>query len=133
MEPVSFATAFSPWHPGALGLVLYGGAILVAIGALLFFTAWLGEKKRRPQKQEPYECGVIPTGSARFRYPVPFYLVAVFFVIFDVEAAYIFAWAVAFEDLGWAGYLRIIIFIIVLLFSLFYVLRKGAFHWKNPE
>ncbi len=133
MEPVSMSHAFSPWNPGALSLVLYGGAILIAIGSLLFLVAWLGEKKQHPEKQRPYECGVIPTGSARFLYPVPFYLVAVFFVIFDVETAYIFAWAVAFEDLGWTGYLRILFFIIVLLFSLFYVLRKGAFHWKNPE
>ena len=88
-------------------------------------------EEERTEKQRPYECGVIPTGSARFRYPVPFYLVALFFLIFDVEGAYIFAWAVAFTDLGWTGYLRISFFIIVLLFSLFYGWRKGALDWKQ--
>jgi NADH-quinone oxidoreductase subunit A len=126
----SISQAFSPWTPGVLGLAAYAGAVLLAIGALLFLVAWLGEKKQRPEKQRPYECGVIPTGSARFRYPVPFYFVALFFLIFDVEAAFIFAWAVSSEALGWTGYLRIVFFIVVLLLSLIYVWRKGALHWK---
>ncbi len=133
MEPVAMYHAFSPWTPGTLGLVLYTIAVLAAIGVLLFLVAWLGEKKQRPEKQRPYECGIIPTGLARFQYPVPFYLVALFFVIFDVETAYILAWAVASDELGWAGYLRIVFFIVILLFSLFYVWRKGALDWKNPE
>jgi NADH-quinone oxidoreductase subunit A len=133
MQPVSMSHAFSPWTPGVLSLVLYASAILVAIGVLLFLVAWLGEKKQCLEKQRPYECGIIPTRPAHFRYPVPFYLVAVFFLIFDVEAAYIFAWAVSFEELGWAGYLRIIIFIVILLLSLFYVWKKGGLDWKNPE
>jgi NADH-quinone oxidoreductase subunit A len=133
MQPVSMSHAYSPWTPGVLSLVVYAGMVVVAIGVLLFLVAWLGEKRQRPEKQRPYECGVIPTGSARFRYPIPFYLVAIFFVIFDVEAAYIFAWAVAFDELGWTGYLRITFFIVVLLFSLFYVWRKGALDWNKAE
>jgi NADH-quinone oxidoreductase subunit A len=133
MQPVAMSHALSPWTPGVLSLVLYAGAVLVAIGALLFLIAWLGEKKPSAEKQRPYECGVIPTGSARFRYPIPFYLVAIFFLIFDVEAAYIFAWAVASDDLGWTGYLRISFFIVVLLFSLFYVWKKGALDWKKAD
>jgi len=133
MQPVFISSEFSSWTPGVLGLVLYAAAVLVTIGVLLFLVAWLGEKKKRPEKQRPYECGVIPTGSARFRHPVPFYLTAIFFLIFDVETAYIFAWAVAFEDLGWTGYLRIGFFIVILLFSLFYVWRKGALDWKAPK
>ena len=133
MQPVSLSHALSPWMPSVLSLVLYAGAVLVAIGGLLFLTGWLGERKKNPEKERPYECGVIPTGSARFRHPVPFYLVAIFFLNFDVEAAYIFAWAVSFEELGWAGYLRIIIFIVILLLSLFYVWKKGGLDWKNPE
>ncbi|MBI4772985.1 MAG: NADH-quinone oxidoreductase subunit A [Deltaproteobacteria bacterium] len=102
-------------------------------GILLFFCSRLGEKKPSPEKARPYECGIIPTGSARFHYPIPFYLVAIFFLIFDVEAAFIFSWAVAFEQLGWIGYLRITFFIVVLLFSLFYVWKKGALDWKKAE
>ncbi len=123
----------SPWEPDILSLFAYTLMVLVLIGVLLFLTGWLGERKKNPEKERPYECGVIPTGLARFRYPVPFYLVAIFFLIFDVEGAYIFAWAVAFDELGWLGYLRISFFIVVLLFSLFYVWRKGALDWKKAE
>jgi NADH-quinone oxidoreductase subunit A len=133
MEPISISHALSPWTPGVPSLILYTGLVLAAIGVLLFLIAWLGEKRYQTEKQRAYECGIIPTGLARFRYPVPFYLIAIFFVVFDVEAAFIFAWAIAFEDLGWFGYLRITFFIVILLFSLFYVWRKGALDWKNPE
>jgi NADH-quinone oxidoreductase subunit A len=133
MQPVTLSGAFSPWTAGIFSLALYTGAVLGLIGVMLFLTAWLGEKKESAEKQRPYECGVIPTGSARFRYPIPFYLVAIFFLIFDVEAAYIFAWAVASDELGWTGYLRISFFIVVLLFSLFYVWKKGALDWKKAD
>lgn len=133
MHPISMSHAFSPWNPGVLSLVLYAGVVLFAIAVLLFLVARLGEKKRSPEKQRPYECGIIPTGLAHFQYPVPFYLIALFFLIFDVEAAYIFAWAVASDGLGWTGYLRIVFFILVLLFSLFYVWKKGALDWKKPD
>ncbi len=91
---------------------------------LLFLASWLGEKKITAKKRRPYECGIIPTGPARLHYPVPFYLVAVFFLIFDVEAAFIFAWAVAFRELGWAGWLQISFFIVILLVGLIYIWKK---------
>jgi NADH-quinone oxidoreductase subunit A len=130
MHPVSLSGAFSPWTAGIFSLVLYTGAVLGLIGVMLFLTAWLGEKKETAEKERPYECGIIPTGSAWFRYPVPFYLVATFFLIFDLEAVFIFAWAVAFEELGWMGWLRITFFIVVLLLSLFYIWKKGGLDWK---
>lgn len=120
----------SPWEPGIFSLALYTGAVLVLIGVMLFLTAWLGEKKEAVEKQRPYECGIIPTGSAWFRYPVPFYLVATFFLIFDLEAVFIFAWAVAFDELGWMGWLRITFFVVVLLLSLFYIWKKGGLDWR---
>ena len=125
------AATFSPWEPGALSLLLYACMVLALVAVLLFLCSWLGEKKRTPEKSRPYECGVIPTGSARFLYPVPFYLVAIFFLIFDVEAAFIFAWAVAFDQLGWTGWMGISFFIVVLLLSLFYIWRKGGLDWKT--
>jgi NADH-quinone oxidoreductase subunit A len=73
---------------------------------------------------------VIPTSGARFRFPVPFYLVAVFFLIFDVETALIFSWAVAMEDLSWRGWLQISFFIIILLVSLIYLWKKGGLDWR---
>jgi NADH-quinone oxidoreductase subunit A len=130
MEPLSLSGAFSPWKAGIFSLALYTTVVLVLIGVLLFLITWLGEKKETAEKQRPYECGIIPTGSAWFRYPVPFYLVATFFLIFDLEAVFIFAWAVAFDDLGWMGWLRITFFILVLLLSLVYVWKKGGLDWK---
>jgi NADH-quinone oxidoreductase subunit A len=128
---ISDLSILSPWQPGVLSLILYAAMVFVLIGVLLFLTRWLGEKKPTPEKQRPYECGIIPTGSAQFAYPVPFYLVAIFFLIFDVEAAFIFAWAVAFQELGWTGWLEISVFIIILLWSLFYIWKKGGLDWRK--
>lgn len=130
MQPVSPAT-LSPWSPGLLSLALYTAIVLGLLGLLLILTRWLGERKSDPEKARPYECGVIPTGGARFRYPVPFYLVAVFFLIFDVETALIFSWAVAMEELGWRGWLQISFFIIILLLSLVYLWKKGGLDWRS--
>ncbi len=130
MQPTSPVTAaLSPWEPDIFSLVLYTFMVLALIAVLLFLSSWLGEKKENPEKARPYECGIIPTGLARFRYPVPVYLVAVFFLIFDVEAAFIFTWAIAFDQLGWTGWLQMFFFVFVLLFSLFYIWKKGGLEW----
>jgi NADH-quinone oxidoreductase subunit A len=119
----------SPWEPGIFSLVIFGLLILVLIGLLLFIAAWIGEKKPGVEKARAYESGIIPTGEARLRYPVPFYLVAIFFLLFDVEGAYIFSWAIAWEKLGWAGWLQISFFIAVLILGLVYVWVKGGLEW----
>ena len=129
MRPISPAT-LSPWVPGLLSFALYSVIVLTVLGVLLVLTRWLGEQKPDLEKARPYECGVIPTGGARFRFPVPFYLVAVFFLIFDVETALIFSWAVAMKDLSWRGWLQISFFIIILLVSLIYLWKKGGLDWQ---
>ena len=129
MQTISESGALSPWEPGIFSLVIYGILILALVGVLLFIAVWLGEKKNNPEKLRPYESGVIPTGSARLRYPVPFYLVAIFFLIFDVEGAYIFSWAIAYDRLGWSGWLQISFFIVVLLLGLAYIWKKGGLEW----
>ncbi len=129
MQPLGPAT-LSPWAPGLFSLGLYTAIVVVLLALLLILTRWLGEQKPDPEKARPYECGVIPTGSALFRFPVAFYLVAVFFLIFDVEAALIFAWAVALEELSWRGWLQISFFIIILLVSLVYIWKKGGLDWR---
>ena len=132
MQIVGSSGALSPWEPGIFSLLCYGFLIVVLIALLLFVASWLGEKKPNKEKLRPYESGVIPTGSARLRYPVPFYLVAIFFLLFDVEGAYIFAWAIAWEKLGWTGWLQISFFILILILGLVYVWIKGGLEW-GPE
>ena len=84
MQPIA-TVGLSPWVPGVFSLIVYFLVVAVLIGVLLFLSAWLGEKKPNAEKARAYESGIIPTGTARLRYPVPFYLVAIFFLIFDVE------------------------------------------------
>ena len=129
MEPISSINGLSPWEPGLLALFVHGVLALGLVVFLLWIAGWLGEKKPSLEKTQPYECGVIPTGTARLRDPVAFYLVAAFFLIFDVEAVYIFSWAIAFERLGWSGWLQISFFIIILLVSLLYLWKKGGLEW----
>jgi NADH-quinone oxidoreductase subunit A len=120
---------FAPWSPDVLSLAVYALLVLILMILLLFLSAWLGERKPGAEKARPYECGIIPTGSARLRLPVPFYLVAVFFLLFDVEGAFIFSWAIAFENLGWKGWFQITFFITVLVLGLAYIWRKGGLEW----
>jgi NADH-quinone oxidoreductase subunit A len=129
MEFSPISASLSPWEPGMFSLAVYTVLVLGLLMMLLGLTSWLGQKQDTPEKLRAYECGVIPTGLARLHHPVPFYLVATFFLIFDVEAAFIFTWAIAFEPLGWAGWLQISVFIIVLMISLFYLWQKGALDW----
>ncbi len=129
MELVGNAGALSPWEPGVFSLVVFGLMIMALIALLLFIASWLGEKTSNSEKLRPYESGIIPTGNARLRQPVPFYLVAIFFLLFDVEGAYIFAWAIAWEKLGWAGWLQISFFIVVLILGLVYIWKKGGLEW----
>jgi len=129
MQPINGSGALSPWQPGIFSLFLYIGIVLVLVAALLFLSRWLGERIPGEEKVRPYESGIIPTGPARLRYPVPFFMVAIFFLIFDVEGAFIFSWAIAAEPLGWTGWLQIGFFIIVLLGGLAYVWIKGGLEW----
>jgi NADH-quinone oxidoreductase subunit A len=116
--------------PGPFSLIVYTIAVFFITAALLFVSSWLGEKKPNPEKLRPYESGVIPTGNARLRFPVPFYLVAIFFLIFDVESAFIFSWAVSVKPLGWTGFLEISLFIFILILGLLYVWKKGGLDWR---
>jgi NADH-quinone oxidoreductase subunit A len=120
----------APPIPGDfLALLLYTAVAVLLIGLLLLAAWWLGAKTRSANKGMAYESGVIPTGSARLAYPVPFYLVAIFFIVFDVEAAFIFTWAVAWDLLGLAGMIHITFFIVVLLLGLVWLWLKGGLEW----
>ncbi len=110
-------------------LVVYTAAAVLLIGVLLLAAWWLGARSTSRDKELPYESGVIPTGSARLAYPVPFYLIAIFFIVFDVEAVFIFAWAVAWDELGLTGLIHITFFIVVLLLGLAWLWLKGGLEW----
>ena len=132
--PVETATApiggeASPPFEALLSLSLYVGITVLLIAALLFLAWWLGNKDRTPVKAQPYESGVIPTGQAKLLEPVPFYLVAIFFIVFDVEAVFIVSWAVAYDLLGWAGFIQITFFIVILFLGLVYLWRRGGLDW----
>ena len=128
MKPITPA-AWSPWEPNVFSFFVFGVMVCLLIAVLLFISSWLGEKKGGVEKARAYESGIIPTGSARLRYPVPFFLVAIFFLIFDVEGAFIFTWGIAWEALGWTGWLAITFFIGMLLLGLVYIWRKGGLEW----
>lgn len=108
---------------------IYFGAVIFLVGAMIGLSYILGERHKERATGEPYESGIMPTGSARLRLSAKFYLVAMFFVIFDLEAVFIFAWALGISELGWAGYLEISFFIGILLAVLVYLWRLGALDW----
>jgi NADH-quinone oxidoreductase subunit A len=109
-----------------------GVYVILVICVLVFmvvFSYILGQRHKERATDIPYESGVASTGTARIRFDIKFYLVAMFFVIFDVEALFIFAWAIALRETGWTGYIEILIFIAVLLAALVYLVRIGALDW----
>jgi len=115
----------APLWPLAVFFIL----VVVLVTVILGLSSLLGERHRERTTGEPYESGILPTGSARRRIPIKYYLVAVAFALFDLEAVYIFAWAAAFRDLGWTGYCQVVVFIGILLAALIYFWRIGALNW----
>jgi NADH-quinone oxidoreductase subunit A len=110
--------------------VLYGFLVFVVVAGMLALSHFLGERHRALGRNIPYESGITPTGSARLRYGIHFYTVAIFFILFDVEAVFLFAWAVAMRELGWLGYVEIVLFVAVLFLGLVYVWRLGGLDWS---
>lgn len=111
-------------------LVLYFVSIIALVGTILVLSALIGE--RSPMERataEPFESGVVHIGSAQIPLSVEFYLIAMFFVIFDLETVFIFAWAVAFYELGVFGFLAISVFILILVVALIYEWKSGALDW----
>ncbi len=114
----------------AWSLPLYLAAVVFVVATMIGLAAVLGERRRRAVAI-PYESGMLPTGSARVRFPARFYLVAVFFVIFDLEAVFLFAWALAARELGWNGYWAMVVFVAILGVTLAYLWRGGALDWNE--
>jgi NADH-quinone oxidoreductase subunit A len=106
--------------------LVYGLIVLSLVGAMLGLSHILGQRHKERATHEPYEGGILSTGSARMRFSSQFYLIAMLFVIFDVETIFIVSWAIAFKELGWYGYAGVLIFIILLVVVLIYEWRNGA-------
>ena len=112
-------------------LAVYAVIVGVLVIAMLGLSYVLGQRHQDRATGSPYESGILSEGSARVRFPAQFYLIAMFFVIFDLEAVFIFAWAVAVRETGWAGYAEVSLFIMVLLATLAYLGRVGALDWRQ--
>jgi len=110
-------------------LIVYSAAVLAVLAGMLAVSAVLGQRHREGSTDEPYEAGIAATGSTQVRFNAKFYLMAMFFVIFDLEAVFIFAYAIAFRDSGWIGYIEIFVFIGILMAALIYLWRLGALNW----
>jgi NADH-quinone oxidoreductase subunit A len=110
-------------------LIVYGAAVLAVVVGMLALSAVLGQRHREGATDKTYESGIVSTGSAQVRFDAKFYLMAMFFVIFDLEAVFIFAYALAFRASGWIGYIEIFVFIGILMAALIYLWRLGALDW----
>lgn len=110
-------------------------ALMFVIGAVMAvafiaISHLLSPKSSNPNKGEPYECGVVPKNDARMPFNVHYYLVAVLFVLFDLEAVFIYPWAITLRDLGTPALVEMFVFIAILLVGYFYAWKKGVFEWE---
>ena len=110
--------------------------IMIALGAGFALTSVVlsslfGPRRPTPEKSAPYECGMPPVGDARERQSVKFYLVAMIFLLFDIEVAFLYPWAMALRQLGWPGFVQVVLFMALLLAGYVYVWRKGVLDWGH--
>ncbi len=110
-------------------LVLFALAVMIPM-IMLAVAGFTGPRQPSPRKMTPFECGVESLGDTRNRFSVRFFLVALFFIVFDIEAVFIFPWAVLFRELGLFGFFEMVVFLTILLLGLFYVWKKGALEWE---
>ncbi len=122
--PSSLAETYFP--------VLLQILIAMAIAAgMIGISFLLGKRVRNARKDSPYECGMEPVGSARERFSVKFYLVAMVFILFDVEVVFLYPWAVVYDQLGWYGWLVMFLFIDLVLCGFYYIWKKGVPDWSE--
>ena len=115
----------------------WGGILLLAVIGVGFgvvsvvISRFLGPRNPTPEKLAAYECGMPPVGDARERQSVKFYLIAMIFLLFDIEVAFLYPWALALRSLGWSGYLQVVLFTLVLVAGYVFVWKKGALDWSQ--
>jgi len=104
---------------------------MAVAGGMIGASALLGYRVRNRVKDMPYECGIVPTGSARGRFSVKFFLVAMLFILFDIEAVFLYPWAVVFRELKLFAFVEMFVFIVLILCGFFYIWKKGALDWSE--
>ncbi len=124
--PESLAQQYFPILVQILLAVLVGGG-MVAVGLLI------GKRVKNSVKEMPYECGIVPTGNARERFSVKFYLVGMLFILFDIEAVFLYPWAVVFRELKLFAWFEMVTFVVLILAGFFYIWKKGALDWTQTE
>src|SRR5258708_36144730 len=126
-------TLAQTWFPVLLQAVL----AMVIAAALVTLSFVIGRKLKNKVKDMPYECGIAPTGDAQHRFSVKFYLVAMLFILFDIEAIFLYPWAVIYRDLikdyGMFGFWEMLVYIAILLVGFFYIWKKGVLDWNKEE
>ncbi len=113
-----------------LPILLVAGIVFIIGVAMVTINKFLSVKRPYPEKRVAYECGLPPTGQPRHRFSIKFYAIAILFVVFDVEAVFLYPWAVTFDQIGLFAYVEMVIFIILLLVAYFYAWIRGAFQWE---
>ena len=114
--------------------VLLQALIAMAVAAGMIGASYvLGHKVRNRVKDLPYECGITPVGNARERFSVKFYLVAMLFIVFDIEAIFLYPWAVVFRELKMFAFVEMLVFVILILAGFFYIWKKGALDWSGAD
>lgn len=124
--PTSYADTY---FPVLLQIAL---AVLVASG-LVALSYLLGKRVKSRVKDSPYESGIAPTGSARERFSVKFYLVAIVFILFDIEAVFLYPWAVVYRELKMFAFVEMLVFAVLILSGFYYIWQKGALDWSREE
>jgi NADH-quinone oxidoreductase subunit A len=122
-------TYFTRYLPLLIQLCLAGG-----LGCVMVLLSWfIGQHKYNKAKMSPYECGMTPIGDARQRFSVKFYLVAMLFILFDVEAVFLYPWAIIFKDLKMFGFWEMLVYIGIVLAGYWYIVKKGVIDWSRSS
>jgi NADH-quinone oxidoreductase subunit A len=116
-----------------LPLLIHFLVALALAGVIVLLSSLVGYRRPTAAKMSPYECGMTPVGDARARFSVKFYLVAMLFILFDVEAVFLYPWAVILRDLKMFGFWEMLVYIGIMLVGFFYVWKKGALDWGKPS
>ena len=121
-------------YPESYFPILLQAALAMAIaGGMLLASALLGHRVKNKAKDLPYECGIVPVGDARGRFSVKFYMVAMLFILFDVEAVFLYPWVVVFRELGMFGFLEMLVYMTVILAGFFYIYKMGVIDWNRDQ